>query len=93
MDEIFDVGETILLDGEPLSPVTCAGIKAWIEKGVQHSYRYDQLRDPLYGKLKYRCLYEAEGADMPYVLVSDRGSEHGALVILFDEKPNIGARP
>lgn len=34
MQEIFNVGETILLDGEPLSLVTPAGVEDWIEKGV-----------------------------------------------------------
>ena len=29
MDEVMNVGETILLDGEPLSLVTRAGVAAW----------------------------------------------------------------
>jgi len=39
MKEIFNVGETILLDGAPLALVTPDGVKAWIEDGVQHSFR------------------------------------------------------
>ncbi len=49
MNEVFNVGETILLDGEPLSLVTRTGVEAWIEKGIKYSYRYDQVRDPLDG--------------------------------------------
>ena len=91
MNEVFNVGETILLDGEPLSLVTRAGVEAWIEKGVQHSYRYDQVRDPLDGQIKYRCLYEKDGANAPYVLVGDPDSEEGARVILFDDKPGLAS--
>lgn len=87
MNEVMNVGETILLDGEPLSLVTRAGVEAWIESGTKHSYRYDQVRDPLSGQQKYRCLYEKDEADMPFVLVNDPDSEEGARVILFDERP------
>ncbi|TNJ38210.1 hypothetical protein [Phaeobacter sp. B1627] len=80
MHEVFNVGETILLDGEPLSLVTRAGI--------EHSYRYDQVRDPLDGQTKYRCLYEKGGADVPFVLVSDPDTDDGR-VILFDQKPEM----
>lgn len=86
MDEVFNVGETILMDGEPLSLVTRAGVEAWIEKGVKHSYRYDQVRDPLDGRMKYRCLYEKDGADVPFVLVNSPDSGDGR-VILFDSLP------
>jgi hypothetical protein len=68
--------------------VTPDGVKAWIEDGVQHSFRYDQVRDPLSGKMKYRCLYEKYGSDMPFVLVGNPDSEEGAHVILFDQKPD-----
>ena len=61
MYEVFNVGKTILLDGKPLSLVTPAGVEGWIEKGIPHSYRYDQVRDPLDGQMKYRCLYEKDG--------------------------------
>ena len=91
MNEVFNVGETILLDGEPLSLVTRAGVEAWIEDGIKYSYCYDQVRDPLSGKMKYRCLYEKDGADVPFVLVNDPDSGDGR-VILFDEKPNHNAR-
>lgn len=37
MDDVMNVGETILLDGEPLSLVTRAGVEAWIESGTRHS--------------------------------------------------------
>jgi hypothetical protein len=90
MNEVFNVGDTILLDGEPLSLVTRAGVEAWIEKGVKHSYRYDQVRDPFDGQMKYRCLYEKDGADVPFVLVNDPDSEDGR-VILFDQKPDSPA--
>ncbi|MEM1150787.1 MAG: hypothetical protein AAGI03_09540 [Pseudomonadota bacterium] len=86
-NEIFNVGETILLDGRPLCLVTPAGVEAWIEQGVQHSYRYDQVRDPLDGKINYRCLYEKVGADVPFVLVNDPDSGDGR-VILFDNLPD-----
>lgn len=89
MNEVMNVGETILLDGEPLSLVTRAGVEAWIETGIKYSYRYDQVRDPLSGKMKYRCLYEKDGADTPFVLVNDPDSAEGAQVILFDDKPDI----
>jgi hypothetical protein len=88
MEEIFNVGETILLDGKPLSLVTPAGVKAWIEDGVQHSFRYDQVRDSLSGQMKFRCLYEKVGADMPFVLVGAPDSADGSRVILFDRKPD-----
>lgn len=86
-NEIFNVGETILLAGRPLCLVTPAGVEAWIEKGVEHSYRYDQVRDPLSGQMKYRCLYEQDGTDVPFVLVNDPDSGDGR-VVLFDEKPD-----
>ena len=86
MQEVFNVGETILLDGEPLSLVTPAGVERWIEKGVKHSYRYDQVLDPLSGQMKYRCLYEKDGADVPFVLVNDPDGGDGR-VILFDSRP------
>lgn len=91
MDEVMNVGETILLDGQTLSLVTHAGVESWLENGTKHSYRYDQVRDPLSGKQKYRCLYEKDGAHMPYVLVGDPDSEEGARVILFDEEPDSDA--
>lgn len=87
MEEVFNVGETILLDGTPLSLVTRAGVEGWIEKGIKHSYRYDQVRDPLDGQMKYRCLYEKGGADVPFVLVNDP-KEGDGRVILFVEKPD-----
>ncbi|WBU58781.1 hypothetical protein [Paracoccus sediminicola] len=87
MYEVFNVGKTILLDGKPLSLVTLAGVESWIEKGIPHSYRYDQMRDPLDGQMKYRCIYEKEGADVPFVLVNSPTSGDGR-VILFDQKPD-----
>lgn len=87
MNEVMNVGETILLDGKPLSLVTRAGVEAWIKSGIRHSYSYDQVRDPLDGQIKYRCLYEKDGADMPFVLVNDPDSTEGARVILFDDEP------
>lgn len=86
MDEVMNVGETILLDGEPLSLVTRAGVEAWIKNDVKHSYRHDQVRDPLSGKMKYRCIYEKTGAEVPFVLVS-HPKEGDGRVILFDEMP------
>lgn len=64
MDEVFNVGKTLLLDGHPMSLVTPAGVEAWIDQGIRHSYRYDQVRDPLDGQMKYRCIYEKEGAEV-----------------------------
>lgn len=87
MYEVFNVGETILLDGRPLCLVTHAGVEDWIENGIPHSYRYDQVRDPLDGKMKYRCLYEKDGADVPFVLVSDPDEGDGR-VILFGNMPD-----
>jgi hypothetical protein len=82
-----NVGETILLDGQPMSLVTQAGVEAWVENGIEHSARHDQVRDPLSGNLKYRRLYEKVGADVPFVLVGDRDSKDGARVVLFDQQP------
>ena len=87
MNHIENVGETILLDGQPLSLMTQAGVAAWVENGIEHSCRHDQVRDPLSGNLKYRRLYEKNGADVPFVLVGDRDSKDGARVILFDQEP------
>ena len=67
-------------------------IEAKIRDGIKHSYRYDQVRDPRDQKLKYRCLYEKDGANTPFVLVNDPDSAEGALVILFDDKPDIDAQ-
>jgi hypothetical protein len=92
MNKVMNVGETILLDGEPLSLVTRAGVEAWIDSGAKYSYRHDQVRDPLSGKQKYRCLYKKDGADVPFVLVNDPNSEGGARVILFDDTPDIGGQ-
>jgi len=55
-------------------------------RSIPHSYRHDQVRDPLDDKMKYRCLYEKDGADVPFVLVNDPDSGDGR-VILFDQKP------
>lgn len=91
MNEVMNVGETILLDGEPLSLVTGAGVEAWIKSGIKHSYRYDQVRDPLDGELKYRCIYEKDGVDVPFVLVN-HPKEGDGRVILFDEMPDHNAQ-
>ena len=87
MDEVFNVGKTLLLDGQPMSLVTPVGVEAWIDQGIKYSYRYDQVRDPLDGQMKYRCIYEKEGADVPFVLVNSPSSGDGR-VILFDQKPD-----
>ena len=87
MNHIENVGETILLDGQPLSLVTQAGVEMWVENGIEHSCRHDQVRDPLSGNMKYRRLYEKDGADVTFVLVGDRDSKDGARVILFDQVP------
>ena len=86
MYEMFNVGETILLDGEPLSLVTRVGVERWIESGAKYTYRYDQVRDPLDGQMKYRCLYEKEGTDVAFVLVNDPEKGDGR-VVLFDSPP------
>ncbi|MCF7748874.1 hypothetical protein GLP43_15010 [Sulfitobacter sp. M39] len=82
MNHIEVVGETILLDGQPLSLVTQAGVAAWVENGIEHSCRHDQVRDPLSGNLKYRRLYEKDGADVTFVLVGDCDNEDGARVLV-----------
>ena len=87
MYEVFNVGKTLLLDGQPMSLVTPAGVEAWIDQGIKYSYRYDQVRDPLDGQMKYRCIYEKDGADVPFVLVNSPSSGDGR-VILFDELPD-----
>ncbi|MBC7285107.1 hypothetical protein [Hoeflea sp.] len=84
MDEVFNVGKTLLLDGQPMSLVTPAGVEAWIDQGIKYSYRYDQVSDPLDGQMKYRCIFEKDGADVPFVLVNSPSSGDGR-VILFDE--------
>ncbi|WP_299567904.1 hypothetical protein [uncultured Sulfitobacter sp.] len=86
MYEVFNVGKTLLLDGQPMSLVTPAGVEAWIDQGIKYSYRYDQVRDPLDGQMKYRCIYEKEGAAVPFVLVDSPSSGDGR-VILFDSLP------
>lgn len=91
MYEVFNVGETILLDGRPLCLVTLAGVADWIENDVPHSYRYDQVHDPIDGKIKYRCLYEKDGVEVPFVLVSDPDDGDGR-VILFDDMPDRDAQ-
>lgn len=83
MDEEFNLDGAILLDGKPLSIVTTAGVEAWIEKGIRHSHHYDRVRDPLDGKMKYRCLYEKDEEDLPFVLVSS-SSGGDVRVILVD---------
>ncbi|WP_417463095.1 hypothetical protein [Kordiimonas sp.] len=45
------------------------------------------MRDPLDGKMKYRCIYEKQGADVSFVLVNSPSSSDGR-VILFDQKPD-----
>ncbi|MEY8828561.1 hypothetical protein AB9K29_01610 [Phaeobacter italicus] len=51
MYEVFNVGKTLLLDGQPMSLVTPAGVEAWIDQGIGYSYRYDQVCDPLDGQM------------------------------------------
>ncbi|MCZ4354670.1 hypothetical protein O4H61_19350 [Roseovarius aestuarii] len=85
MNEVFNVGETILLDGEALSLVTRVGVKRWDEAGETYTSRYDQVCDPLDGQMKYRCLFEKDGADVPFVLVNDPKKGDGR-VVLFDQK-------
>ena len=69
-----------------MSLVTPAGVEGWIDQGIGYSYRYDQVRDPLDGQMKYRCIYEKEGAAVPFVLVNSPSSGDGR-VILFDSLP------
>ena len=40
--------------------------------------------------MKYRCLYEKDGADVPFVLVNDPDDGDGR-VILFDDMPDRDA--
>lgn len=89
MDGLENTGETMMLDEMPLSLITRAGVERWIEAGVKHRYRYDQVCDPLSGKLKFRCLYEKDGEVTPYVLVGEPDSPEGARVILFDDRPDL----
>ncbi|WP_040402992.1 hypothetical protein [Celeribacter baekdonensis] len=88
MHHIVNTGETMLLEGRPLSLVTPAGIEDWTKKGIPHRLRYDQVRDPRSGNLMYRCLYEKVGGGMPYVLVSDPDTGDGGFVILFERLPD-----
>ena len=44
MDEVFNVGKTLLLDGQPMSLVTPAGVEAWIDQGIKYSYFRPTLR-------------------------------------------------
>ncbi|QFT83314.1 hypothetical protein FIU89_22015 (plasmid) [Roseovarius sp. THAF27] len=46
MDEVFNVGKTLLLDGQPMSLVTPAGVEAWIDQGIKYSYRARSARRP-----------------------------------------------
>ena len=87
MYEVFNVGDTILLDGEALSLVTRVGVKWWDEAGETYTYRFDQVRDPLDGEMKYRCLFEKDEGDVPFVLVNDPKKGDGR-VVLFDQKPD-----
>lgn len=48
----------------------------------------EKVRNPLDGHIKYRCLYEKDGAGVPFVLVSDPDTDDGR-VILFDHKPEM----
>jgi hypothetical protein len=87
MPEMFNASEAILLDGKPLLLVTRAGVSDWIENGIPYTYRYDVVRDPVDGQMKYRCLYEKNYEDVPFVLVND--PENGDVqVVLFDEMPD-----
>lgn len=88
MKNIENVGETILLNGQPLSLVTKAGVEEWIEQGVRFQYRYDLVLDPVTATMKYRCLYEKGDAQEPYVLVSNPDSSDGGRVILYDNRPD-----
>lgn len=38
--------------------------------------------------MKYRCLYEKAGAEVPFVLVNSPDSGDGR-VVLFDRKPDV----
>lgn len=58
------------------------GVEAEVKNGVRHSQRYDQMRDPLDGQMKYRCLYEKDGADVPFVLVNDPDNGDGRVIPL-----------
>lgn len=92
MKEIYNVGATILLDGNPLALVTPAGVEGWIEDGTKYNCRYDQVKDPISGKQKYRCLFEVANEAIPFVLVSDPDAGDGR-VILFDAKPTSDQWP
>ncbi|WP_292288821.1 hypothetical protein [Marivita sp.] len=87
MYEVFNVGKTLLLDGQPMSLVTPAGVEGWIDQAITYSSRYDQVRDPLDGQMKYRCIYEKDGVDVPFVLVNDPDDGDGR-VILFSGMPD-----
>jgi hypothetical protein len=84
VQEVYNTGETTLLDGRSLCLVTLVGVEDWIKTGVKHSHRYDQVCDPPDGQMKYRCLYEVEGADVSFVLVNDPDDGDGRM-IQFDQ--------
>lgn len=73
----------------PLPSPKLAVNKLMQQSRIEHSYRHDQVRDPLSGNLKYRRLYEKDGADLTFVLVGDPDSEVGARVVLFDQQPEV----
>lgn len=77
-------GDTILLDGNPLPLVTRAGVAEWVQEEIKHSFRFDQVRDPLSGAMKFRQLYDVDGQDGPFVLVDDSDDGDCQSVILFD---------
>jgi hypothetical protein len=82
------VGETLLLNGDPLPMVTHEGVEVWVRDGISFNCRYDQVSDPVDGVLKYRCLYETEGSAAPFVLVALAKDSGGIKVVLFDSKPS-----
>lgn len=93
MNEIFNVGKTILLDGEPLSLVTVSGVNSWVTKGIGFTVQHDQVVDPLDRQTKYRRLYHKQGADIPFVLVNNHDGEDGGRVTLFEEVAGFDSVP
>lgn len=87
MEQIVVDQKLIKLDGKPLALVTKSGIAEWDTAGIAYACRYDEITHEGDHKGKYRCLYEKEGSNETFLLVTPPSAPEGFSVVLFDHPP------
>ena len=87
MEQIVVDQQLIMRDGKPLSLVTETGLAEWDSAGIIYTCHYGEITHDGENKGKYRCLYEKEGSNEIFLLVTPPSAPEGFSVILFDHPP------